>query len=47
MRAIGGKTWLSTYKIEGAEGSLLGTGHVVCRYGASIEVSVRGVRLPA
>ena len=47
MRRIGGKRWLSTYRVEGAEGGLLGTGHVVCRYGASVEVSVRGLRLPA
>ncbi len=47
MRGIGGEIWLSTYRVEGAEGGLLGTGYVVCRYGASIEVSVRGFRLPA
>ena len=47
MRAIGEERRLSTYRVEGAKGSLLGTGYVVRRYGASIEISVRGVRLPA
>ena len=46
MRGTGQKRWLSTYRVEGAERSLLGTGHVVCRYGASIGISVRGFRLP-
>lgn len=36
MRGIGEKRWLSTYRVEGAEGSFLGTGDVVCRYGASL-----------
>ena len=47
MRAVGEGRWLATYRTEGAEGIVLGTGHVICRYGASTEISVWGVRLPA